>query len=125
MYDKIPELSPQAVNLPKTNNSDPFTYAIEFTGLCHECKKQILEIAKEKALTVKNQENKLTIYSIIKYTNPLTTNQNTLKHQKNKSKKQDLSTNSFPELLRINQNISALIVNKNQSSQTTPRSGLS
>ena len=64
IHDKIPELSPQAVSLIEAKPHDPLsTYTLHFKGLCAGCKKQVIKIANEHGLAIKEQENELTIYT--------------------------------------------------------------
>jgi hypothetical protein len=66
MQDKIPKLSPQSVTLIKAKSNEHLSkYALHFTGLCDECKKQVIKIANEYNLAIKEQSNEITLYSKI------------------------------------------------------------
>ncbi len=66
MQHKIPKLSPQSVSLMKAKSNESLSkYALHFTGLCDECKKQVTKIANEYNLIIKEQNNEITLYSKI------------------------------------------------------------
>jgi hypothetical protein len=65
IYDKIPDLCPQTVNLIESKSNDrpsPY-YSIYFKGLFGDHIEQVTKIAKQYSFIVKVNEDELTIFS--------------------------------------------------------------
>jgi hypothetical protein len=65
IYDKIPDLCPQTVNLieSKSNHLHSSYYSVYFKGLFGDNIEQIIKIVKHYSLIVKVNEDELTISS--------------------------------------------------------------
>ena len=65
IYDKIPDLCPQTVNLieSKSNHHHSSYYSVYFKGLFGDNIEQVIKIVKHYSLIVKVNEDELTISS--------------------------------------------------------------
>jgi hypothetical protein len=65
IYDKIPDLCPQTVNLIESKSNDPPSpyYSIYFKGLFGDHIEQVIKIVKEYSLIVKVKDDEITISS--------------------------------------------------------------
>lgn len=66
IYDQIPDLSPQTVDLIESKSNDPLSlcYSVRFKGLFGDCMEQLIKLVKQYGLTVEVKEDELIIYSL-------------------------------------------------------------
>jgi hypothetical protein len=63
IYDQIPDLCPQIVDLIESKSNDPISlcYSVRFKGLFGDYMEQVIKLVKQYGLTIEVKEDELTI----------------------------------------------------------------